>query len=207
MKPEAIEQLWSELTFLRVSRPYQNEPGRVADRYSLSLDDVAAAGSRIQQNIHQVIVEQVDLVDVEKAPICPSQQARLESLHSLSQGPLDIERAAHSVLCGAERQIDNPHFSTIDRQPGESLLSGPAIIAQLARVSRVATVQAAPDPRNTGQEVGERSDGRGFPSASMPEYHYSPDIRVDHRKNEGELHFFLADDCRKRVDGADRVPA
>ena len=43
---------------------YQDELRRVAEGDSLALDEVDPHGGGIQQNVHQVVVQQVDLVDI-----------------------------------------------------------------------------------------------------------------------------------------------
>ena len=63
-EPEAVEQLRSQLTLLRIHRPDQDEIGRVNDGHPLALDHVDPHGRRIEENVDQVVVEQIHLVDI-----------------------------------------------------------------------------------------------------------------------------------------------
>ena len=56
-----------------------------------------------------MILEQIDLVDVEKTTVCARQQPRLERLDPLAQRLFKIQRADQPVLAGPERQVDHRH--------------------------------------------------------------------------------------------------
>ena len=116
-EPEAVEQLRAQLALLGVHRADQQEPGRVAYRDALAFDVAGAERGRVEQQVDEVVVQQVDLVDVEHAAVGGREQTRLEGLHALGQRPLDVERADEPVLGGTDRQLD---------QPGRSLSGGRA---------------------------------------------------------------------------------
>ena len=81
----------------------------MAHAQPLALDHVLAGGGDVEQQIDQMILQQIHLVDVQKAAIGAGQQAGLERLDASRQRPLEIERADHAVLGGAERQVDHRH--------------------------------------------------------------------------------------------------
>ncbi len=63
------------------------------DRDSLPLDHVDAQRGRVEQDVGQVVVEEVDLVDVKDAPVRLGQQPGLERPLALLQRPGDVSSA------------------------------------------------------------------------------------------------------------------
>ena len=55
--------------------------------------------TRVEHHVHQAVVQQVDLVDVQDAAVGPGQQPRLERLDALGQRLFDVNGAADAVLC------------------------------------------------------------------------------------------------------------
>jgi len=76
----------------------------VLDRDPLALDDVDAHRGRVEQDVAEVVVEQVDLVDVEDPAVGLREEAGSERQHPLAERPGDVERARDAVLGGVERQ-------------------------------------------------------------------------------------------------------
>jgi len=72
----------------------------MSKRDALPLDGIHTHGCRIQQYIHDVIVEQVDLVNVEQAAIGCCQHARFETPFPFLDRLLNIQRAYYPVLGG-----------------------------------------------------------------------------------------------------------
>src|SRR6202042_933183 len=71
--------------------------------------DAGTAGRRrVEQDVHQVVGEQVDLVDVQHAPVGQREQAGGERLGGTRPGqhPGDVQAAGDVVVGGAERQLD-----------------------------------------------------------------------------------------------------
>ena len=101
-----------------IHRADQQETGRVAQRQALALHAVDAAGRRIQQHIHQMIRQQVDLVDVEDAAVGGGEQARFKA-RSPRRAFSRCKRAEHAVLGGTQRQFDQGHrtFDDGERPP------------------------------------------------------------------------------------------
>ena len=86
----------------------------MADAEPLALHHVLARGGDVEQQVDEVVFQQVHLVDVEEAAVGAGQQSGLERLLAARQRPLEVERADHPILRGAERQIDHRHR----RRPG-----------------------------------------------------------------------------------------
>ena len=103
---KAVEQLRAQVAFFGVHGADQDEARRVGKGDALALDHVDAHGSRVEQQVHHVVVEQVDLVDVEQAAVGGSQHTRLEMALALLDGGFDIQRAHHAVFGGADRQVN-----------------------------------------------------------------------------------------------------
>jgi hypothetical protein len=80
----------------------------VPDRDALAFHVVHAQRGRVEQQVDQVVVQQVDLVDVENAAVRGGQQAGLERGHPGGQRPLDVQRPGQPVLGGANRQLGQP---------------------------------------------------------------------------------------------------
>ena len=75
----------------------------------LLLDDVDAHRRGIEQHIHQVVVEQVDLVDIKDVAVCFGEHPGLEAALTALDGGLDIDRADDAVLrCGSTARAVTP---------------------------------------------------------------------------------------------------
>ena len=77
-----------------------------------------------------MVVQQVDLVDVKQAAVGRGQHARLEVALAALDRLLDVQRADHPVLGGADRQIDKAGAAVRDRQQLAARQALPALIAE-----------------------------------------------------------------------------
>lgn len=77
-------------------------------RDAVAFDVHPAHRGGVEQHVHQMVVQQVHLVDVEHAVVSGGQQAGTEGLLAVTQHPFQIERADHAVLGGADRQFHQP---------------------------------------------------------------------------------------------------
>ncbi len=75
-EPDPVGDLRPQLALLLVHRADEQEARRMRDRDALALDDVDAERGRVEQDVGQVVVEEVDLVDVEDAAVRLGEQAR-----------------------------------------------------------------------------------------------------------------------------------
>lgn len=92
------------------------------------------------------------------------EQTRLEGAYALAEGLLQVQRADHPVLGGADRQL---------HQPGGTRLGGGTdrvrpVRAGRVRLGRVATEAAAGDPTDRGQQRGEGPNGCGLGGPLLP---------------------------------------
>ena len=113
---DPVGDLRPQIALLLVHRAHEQEPRRVRDRDALSLDDVHAERRRVEQDVRQVVVEEVDLVDVEDAAVRLGEQPRLQRPLALTQRPRDVDRARDAVLGRVQRQIDDSPPSPRDRK-------------------------------------------------------------------------------------------
>ncbi len=170
------------------------------ERYPLPFHDVDTHGSGIEENIGHVVVEQVDLIDIEDAPVDRREDTRIDGHHSFTDRPLHVDGAHHPVFGRPEREIDDADpallyvkVHTRDRSFGTGA-------AHATEACRIATIRAAPDHINLGEHVGKRPDRSGFCSSFLTADEYSADTRVDGIEQECALHRLLADDSGERQD-------
>src|SRR5690606_11421709 len=76
---------------------------------------VEREGVSVRQQVYQVVVQQVHLVHVQDAAVRRRQQARLERLDALGEGPLDVEGPGDPVLGRADRQLHQRRRATRGR--------------------------------------------------------------------------------------------
>ncbi len=127
-----------------------------------------------------MILEQIDLVDIEKAAMRARQQTGLERLDAGRQRALEIERADDAVLGRTQRQIDE---GDRDLRPGRAWSA--ILIPPLARGDR-------------RQKRGERAHRRRLARPPIAEHHHPADPRIDRGDQQRLLHLVLADDRGKR---------
>ena len=104
-EPESVQQLRPQLALLGVHRADQHDPRGVRDRDTLALDGRPSHRRRIEQQVDEMIMEQVDLVDVEDAAVSGGEQPGLIGHVPGSQGLLQIEGSDHPVLARSDRQL------------------------------------------------------------------------------------------------------
>ncbi|MDQ0712463.1 hypothetical protein QFZ55_001915 [Streptomyces luteogriseus] len=195
-QPEPVEQLRPQLALLGVHGADEQEPGGMPHRDALALDVRGAHRRRVQQQVDQVVVEEVDLVDVEDPAVRVGQQARLEGLHAFRQGPLDVQCADQPVLGGADGQFDHA------RGPG---LERPRLVRPVRAAgvggAGVAGEAAAGDDVQRGHERRQRSHRRRLGGALLAAHQHTADRRGHGVQQQREPQVVLADDGRERKGG------
>jgi hypothetical protein len=69
--------------------------------------DVHPAHRRgVEQHVHQMVVQQVHLVDVQHAAVGAGQESGREGVFAVAQHLLQIQRSDDAVLGGADGQLD-----------------------------------------------------------------------------------------------------
>ena len=90
---ETVQELGAQVSFFGIHSAHQNELGRVAHRDTFPLHVVAAHGRGVQQDVYQVIVEEVDLVDIQDAPMRRRDQPGFEAFSAGLDSLLDVQGA------------------------------------------------------------------------------------------------------------------
>ena len=106
-RPKRSSNCGLQFAFFRVAAADQHEARGVPHAEALALDHVLARGGDVEQEIDEMVLEQIDLVDIEKAAIGLREQARLEGFFAMRERALEIERADDAILGRAQRQIDD----------------------------------------------------------------------------------------------------
>ena len=75
----------------------------MGDGDAVTFHGVAPHSGGVEEKIHQVVVEQIDLIHIQNPPVRGGQQAWLEGCLSLAQRRLEIQRPGDTVLGGADR--------------------------------------------------------------------------------------------------------
>ncbi len=104
-QPEAVQQLRAQFTFFGVHRPDQQEAGGMAHRHPVAFDVGDTEGGRVQQQVHEMVVQEVDLVDVEQAAMGGGEQPRPQRRDAFGERPVEVDRPGDPVLGGADRQL------------------------------------------------------------------------------------------------------
>ena len=194
---KAVQQLGPQLAFFRVAAAHQHKARRVAHRQAFALDHVFARGGHVDQQVDQVVFQQVDLVDVEKAAVRLGQQAGLKRLHALRQGALQIQRTDHAVFGGAQRQVDHGHRNEVGLGRAARGPQRGAFGAAASGLGRIAAVAAALHRFHLGQQRGQGAHRGRFAGAPVAQHQNAADAGVDGGNQDRRLHLFLADDGRK----------
>ena len=103
---EPVQQLRAQLALFGVHGADQHEAGLMAVRDAVAFDVDPAHRRGVEQHVDQVVVQEVDLVDVQHAAVRAGQQARREGVLTVAQHTLQVQRADHPVLGGADGQLD-----------------------------------------------------------------------------------------------------
>ena len=157
-----------------------------------------AHGRGVQQQVHHVVVQQVDLVHVQQAAVGRRQHARLEVALAALDGLLDVQRADHAVLGGADRQVDEAGAAGGHRQHFAGLDARPALVAVGRRHVGVAAEVAVGHDLDFGQQEGQGAGRRALGRAALAADQHAADLRMDGVEDERSLHALLADDGGKR---------
>ena len=189
---KAVEQLRPQVAFLRIHRADQHEARRVAEADALALDHVDAHGRRIEQQVDDMVVEQVDLVDVKQPAVGGGQHARLEAALALLNGLLDVQRADDAVLGRADRQVDEPGAPLGRRQHLAARHPVAAQVAQAVDAARLAAERAIGNDLDLGQQGGQRARRSRLRRAALAANQHAADLGGDRVQDERPLHLVLA---------------
>jgi len=149
-----------------------------------------------------MVIQQVDLVDVQYAPVGLGEQAGLERLNALGERLLDVDGATDAVLGGAEGQVDHGDLGGGDREAGVPTQHPLADLRpHHLWVVRVGVEGVADDDADVREQVDEGAHGGGLARAPVAHDHHAADLGVDDVEQQAELHLVLPHDGRERVHG------
>ena len=192
---EAVEQLRAELALLGVHGADQHEAGGVAHRDAVALDGDPAHRGGVEELVHHVVVQQVDLVHVEQAAVRPREQAGLELGDALAQRPLQVQRSGDPVLGRSDGQFHQAH-----RPPLGGRVEGDRSVRGLgAAVIRRGGEAVAGHDLDLRQDPGQRTDHRGLGRALLAADEHAADLRGHRGQGEGQRHVVGADDSAEGV--------
>ena len=179
-QPEPVQQLRAELAFLRVHGADQQETRGVPDRDALALHVVHAQRGRVEQQVDQVIVEQVDLVHVKHAAVRRGQQPGLEG--------------GQPVLGGSDRELgqrDRARFRG-------NVIVGPRGTPGVG-CGGIAGVRAAADHRHRRQQRGQPADHGRLRGALLAADQDPADGRGHRVEQQRQLQVRHPDDAGERI--------
>lgn len=193
-QPEPVEQLRPQFALFGVHRPDEKEARGMPHGDAFALHVRSTHGGRVQQQVHEVVVEQIDLVDVQNPAMGVGEQPRFKGLHALGERPLDVERPDEPVLGRTDRKL---HHSRIPRHAGPGLMG--AIGTRRIGRRRVAREPAPGDDGNLRHERGERTHGGGLGGALLAAHQHAADGGRDGIEQQPEPEIVLPDDGGERV--------
>mmetsp|Transcript_3249 Transcript_3249/g.8788 ORF Transcript_3249/g.8788 Transcript_3249/m.8788 type:complete len:265 (-) Transcript_3249:179-973(-) len=132
--PEAVQELRPHLALAGVPAAHHDEARGVGDGDAFALHGVGAAGGAVQHDVHQGVIQEIDLIHVQDAAIGLGQQPGLVRLLPLLQRRLDVDGAAHPVLRGTQRQLHQRRPHAPHPQLPAGALGGEGLGAHQARV-------------------------------------------------------------------------
>ena len=165
---EAVEQLRAQLALLDVHRPDEQEARVVHGRHGVALDARDARGGRVEQRVHEVVGQQVDLVHVEDALVRAREQAGLEGLLAAERAT-QVERADEPVETRPERQLDERCRTLLD----SAVRGDRAVGRELARRERERLPGGDRDARKQRREAAH---GRRLGSSPLAAHEHAADL-------------------------------
>ncbi|KAF5036641.1 hypothetical protein DSECCO2_572960 [anaerobic digester metagenome] len=164
-------------------------------RDPLALDGVDTHGSGVEEDVHEVVVEQVHLVDIEDPPVGGGKETRFERPDPSRNRSLQVDRADHPILGGTDGQGDHANRARLGLRGS---LRCPASLAPLLRTGGIAR-EGAPDMDLLGgEDFGECPHGRGLGRPLLTPDEHPADTRIDRVQHQGLLHQLLPDYRRER---------
>ena len=206
-QPEPVQELRAQLPFFRVHGADQQEPGGVPHRHAVPLHVADAQRRRVEEQVDQVVVQQVDLVHVQHAAVRRGQQPWLVRLDPLGQRPLDVQRAEQPVLAGPHGQLDQP--GRPGPRPRSSRGAGlvRAVRAVRVGVRGVAGEPAARHHVHVREDRGQRAHHRRLRGALLAPDQHAADGRGHGVEHERQPQLVHADHRAEREPGAPQARA
>ena len=122
------------------------------------LDHIHSHRSRVQEDVCDMVVKEIDLIDIQDAAICCGKDSGFKCPYPFLYRFLDVKRANDPILRTTERQIDDSPLSGHDIEFSTIRRSLVADVAHLIRVIRIAIKRAVPDHLDLGEQFCKSSN-------------------------------------------------
>ena len=140
-----------------------------------------------------MVIQQVHFIHVKQAAIGRGQHPRFEVALAVLNGLLDVQRAHHPILGGADRQIHKAGAVLRDRQHLAARQAITTVVAQGVDAAGVAGEGTVGHHRDLGQEIGQGARRGRLRGAALAADQHAADRVADGVQDQGALHALLAD--------------
>jgi len=103
---KAVQKLGAQVAFFGVHGADKDKARRVGEGDAFTLNDVHAHGGRIEQHVHDMIIQQVDFIYVQQAAVCSRQNTGIKTALALLNSFFNVEGTNHTVFSCRDRQVD-----------------------------------------------------------------------------------------------------
>ena len=192
---KTVQQVIPHGTLLRVVGGQQQAAAGVAGADAFPLNAVATIAHRLQQQVDDGVVQQVQLIEIEHPPMGLGQQSRLEHRLPAAEGGAHVHGAQEPILGHAN---GNLHKGGRHHLGGQLLgrCSSPALTGcgvPIVGIVGVA-VEAAPQNFNGGEQGMEPPRQHRFARATAPGDDHAPQAGIHGRQQESQLDGVMARD-------------
>ena len=167
-------------------------------RDPLALHGIDPHRRRVEQNIDNVILQQVDLIHVENIAVRRRQDTRLKLLAPVSDRRLHVERSDHAILGRADGQLHHAHRNVLRCKL-------PLCTSLLTRIAvefggrRITVARTAAHRTQIRQKCGSRSDSGRLRRPLLPLDEHTSERRHHNTEEKRRLHLLLPNDSGKGV--------
>jgi len=202
IESEPVEELRPKIPLFGVHGADEHEPGGMDIGNAFSFNHIDSGGCGVQQHVHQMIVQQVDLVHVENAPVGGCQKPGFEFAGSGFQSVFHMQGAHQPVFGCAQRKFHHGHGAKSGFKFFSGLESGKAILIHVFRVGRRTVIRTAGNDLYSGKDLRQGADGGRFCRSLMAGDQNTADGWIDGIENQGGFHGFLTDNGAERINMA-----
>ena len=166
---------------------------------ALTLHGIDAHRCRVEQNVDDMILEQIDLIYIEDVAVRRRQNAWLEFLAPVLNRSLHVERSDHAVLRRADGQLHHTHRNFLCRELFSESPPCTAGITVEIRQRRITVTGTAGHRPQIRQECCSSTDSSGFRRPFLALDQHTAKRRHDNAEKERLLHLLLSDNSCKRI--------
>ena len=100
-------ELWAELSLFGVAAADQHKLGRMPHTQPLPFDHVLSRGGHVEERVHDMVLQQIDLVHIKKTAVGLCQETGLKRFLAANECALNIQSADYAIFRRAQWQVDN----------------------------------------------------------------------------------------------------